>query len=222
MKISIPKPCHENWNEMLPEEKGRFCLSCQKCVLDFTELSDDEILKSVQKPNQCGRFSNQQLERINRKLKEENQIRFPRTFRYSALILALGLGGNLVAQEKEKVEIVDSTFLKATIIDSDGFPIPDAVVNLNNHNIEVHSDENGYFEMKIPDNNQKNIITITDLLGYSQEFCVADINNEIKLNYPDFELTEPIIVGLIYTERTFTGKVLRTISWPFRQIGKLF
>jgi len=102
MKISIPKPCHENWNEMLPEEKGRFCLSCQKCVLDFTKLSDDEILKSLEKPNQCGRFSNQQLERINRKLKEENQIRFPRIFRYSTLMIGLGLGGTLMAQEKDK------------------------------------------------------------------------------------------------------------------------
>ena len=221
---------------MLPEEKGRFCFSCQKCVTDFTKLSDDEILKSLQKPNQCGRFSNQQLERINRKLKEDNQFLFPRIFRYSTLMFALGVGGNLVAQEKEKIEIVeatdnnsnqiksDYTFLKATVVDSDGFPVSDAIVNLNNHNIETYTDENGYFEMKIPDNNQKNIITITDLtLGNSQEFCVADINtDEIKLNYPDLELTEPVFTGLISVERSFAGKVVRTISWPFRQIGKIF
>lgn len=64
MKISIPKPCHENWNEMLPEDKGRFCLKCTKTVVDFTQKSKDEI-KSFFKETSgkvCGRFLSNQIE----------------------------------------------------------------------------------------------------------------------------------------------------------------
>ena len=64
MHITIPQPCHENWNEMLPHEQGAFCGVCAKTVIDFTKLSDDEVknyfLANSQKKS-CGRFRNDQL-----------------------------------------------------------------------------------------------------------------------------------------------------------------
>lgn len=63
MKISIPQPCHENWQQMTPNEQGRFCASCQKTVVDFTDWTDkmliDFLLKN--KTVTCGRFTNIQL-----------------------------------------------------------------------------------------------------------------------------------------------------------------
>ena len=63
--LSIAEPCHENWNGMLPEEKGRFCASCQKTVVDFTNMSDRQIADYFKKPagSVCGRFYNDQLNR---------------------------------------------------------------------------------------------------------------------------------------------------------------
>lgn len=63
-RISVPKPCHENWNEMLPEQQGRHCLSCSKTVVDFTNWEANDILVYLQqKSNEkvCGRFNQDQV-----------------------------------------------------------------------------------------------------------------------------------------------------------------
>jgi len=66
MKITIPTPCHENWDTMTPEEKGRFCSVCSKTVRDFTTASDEEIIVAFSDPaekNICGNFYESQLNR---------------------------------------------------------------------------------------------------------------------------------------------------------------
>jgi hypothetical protein len=63
-RISIENPCHEDWNRMTPETQGRFCNSCEKIVIDFSEMSDSEILQFFNKPKTekiCGRFKSEQL-----------------------------------------------------------------------------------------------------------------------------------------------------------------
>ncbi len=63
LKLHIPEPCHEDWQAMLPQEKGRYCLACQKTVTDFTKMSDREIIDFFEnKPTSvCGRFRPEQL-----------------------------------------------------------------------------------------------------------------------------------------------------------------
>jgi hypothetical protein len=64
--IKVAEPCHENWNKMTPKEKGRHCGSCQKIVVDFTVMSDKELLDHISKAAGqygCGRFSGDQLNR---------------------------------------------------------------------------------------------------------------------------------------------------------------
>ena len=66
IQLTVPTPCHENWDAMTPVEKGKFCGSCQKQVMDFTSMSDREIAQFFKKPSTgsvCGRFMNDQLDR---------------------------------------------------------------------------------------------------------------------------------------------------------------
>jgi hypothetical protein len=68
LKISIPKPCHEDWNAMTPNEQGRHCNACAKTVVDFTTMSDDAVKHffiNKKEERVCGRFRNQQLQRIS-------------------------------------------------------------------------------------------------------------------------------------------------------------
>lgn len=68
MILKIAEPCHENWENMLEAEKGRFCKVCSKDVVDFTRYSDAEIidyfeqLKSKPSGSICGRFKSKQIE----------------------------------------------------------------------------------------------------------------------------------------------------------------
>jgi hypothetical protein len=66
IKYSIEEPCHEDWNQMKPEVKGRFCESCSKTVVDFSSMSDFSIVSYLEeKKNEsvCGRFRPSQMDR---------------------------------------------------------------------------------------------------------------------------------------------------------------
>jgi hypothetical protein len=69
MKIVIDNPCHENWDAMTPNEKGAFCLSCQKTVIDFSVKTVEEIrnffVELPKTESVCGRFNEEQLEEIS-------------------------------------------------------------------------------------------------------------------------------------------------------------
>ncbi|MFP9098760.1 hypothetical protein ACLI09_06885 [Flavobacterium sp. RHBU_24] len=65
LKISIPTPCHESWDAMTPEGKGRFCDACAKTVVDFTGMKALEItdyFSTNSSKKVCGRFKGNQLE----------------------------------------------------------------------------------------------------------------------------------------------------------------
>jgi hypothetical protein len=64
MKISIPTPCNENWNDMTPEQQGAFCKVCSKVVVDFSAMSDEEVISYFERKKEektCGRFRASQL-----------------------------------------------------------------------------------------------------------------------------------------------------------------
>jgi hypothetical protein len=66
-KLKIAKPCHENWDAMTVAENGRHCLSCNKNVIDFSILSNEQIQNYFidnYGSEVCGRFRNAQLEKI--------------------------------------------------------------------------------------------------------------------------------------------------------------
>src|SRR4051794_32739861 len=65
LNLSIPEPCHENWDRMTTDAKGKFCGSCQKSVVDFTTMSDRQLGEFFKKTtgSNCGRFHEDQLHR---------------------------------------------------------------------------------------------------------------------------------------------------------------
>ncbi|MTH14943.1 energy transducer TonB [Flavobacterium sp. LC2016-01] len=90
LKITIPEPCHENWDEMTPNENGRFCMSCSKTVVDFTSMLPQEVQHFfIQNQNNtiCGRFKNEQLETITFQI--PSRIVYSQTHYHKMFLLAL-------------------------------------------------------------------------------------------------------------------------------------
>lgn len=65
VSLAIPSPCNESWQAMLPNDQGRYCLHCQKTVIDFTQKCDAEVARIIQASDGqvCGRMLRSQLGR---------------------------------------------------------------------------------------------------------------------------------------------------------------
>ncbi|MFD0989405.1 hypothetical protein ACFQ1R_04820 [Mariniflexile jejuense] len=117
--IAIPKPCHENWNTMMPTEKGKFCNSCSKTVVDFTKMDTHEIQDFIiaNKNNRiCGHFKQSQLDSINIYIPSQVLVS-PKSFHKTfllALLIAMGTSlfnctnksGN--KQKIDSIEVIDT------------------------------------------------------------------------------------------------------------------
>jgi hypothetical protein len=72
-KITIPKPCHQSWLKMTPNNEGRHCSHCSKTVVDFANMTDAQLIKYLVTNNDiCGRFGEAQLNRVNMQLDAQN------------------------------------------------------------------------------------------------------------------------------------------------------
>ena len=101
---------------MNPEEKGRFCSVCSKCVIDFTEKNASEIQQIITEKSDesvCGRFYNHQLDNEDLKtsrLKEKFFRYIPASFQNNKISLALfSLILFLTGCAKEKESCVATT-----------------------------------------------------------------------------------------------------------------
>ena len=121
-KISIPKPCHENWGSMTPYEKGRFCSLCQKTVVDFTGKPKPEIvdyLLANADKNVCGRFGNEQLDSKPLHVTIPKSVFFnqPNFYRMFLLALFISMGSTLFGC-KNDTTIGDVTVEDTVIVDT--------------------------------------------------------------------------------------------------------
>ncbi|KFF08791.1 HMG-box domain-containing protein [Chryseobacterium luteum] len=93
--LCIPNPCSENWETMSPQEKGRFCSVCNKCVIDFTQKQPQEIARIIDEKKDeevCGRFYKHQLNKgveQSERLKTQFFAFIPSYFQNNKITLAV-------------------------------------------------------------------------------------------------------------------------------------
>ena len=220
LTINITDPCTEAWNEMLPESNGRFCLSCQKKVIDFSLLSDNEILQTLKTAgkNCCGRFETSQLDRL---VMPQQQAQSSAPFLPAALLVTLL--GTAVAEKgnaQQLTNITTSVTTRASVIHgpacidgkiidaSTGEGIRGVTIALKGSSIGCISDQTGYFRLNMPAVHQEEIpIFRISCMGYD--------GMEIPL---DSSYTLPDTISLSKTMNNL--KEINVVSYTSYRTGK--
>lgn len=191
IQISIPQPCSEDWNKMTPQERGRFCDSCQKCVVDFTGFTDEQLYKYFAEhrgEKVCGKFQNWQLKRVVA-MPPEPRNRFYRWFISLGFIIFLSelLGTEAKAQEAvtshtQKHKKQKPGTVLGTITDDNGNPIKQAQVYIlysDGYKSATLTDDDGNYVIKKIITGHHNLIVAT---GSYKKHVVRNVTIQPKHN----------------------------------------
>ena len=183
IQLHIPEPCHENWNKMIPVEKGRFCGSCQKQVVDFTNMKDEQLIAFFKRESTgsvCGRFMQDQLDRsIQIPRKRIPWVRYFFQFALPAFLLSkkasaqgqvrLLPGDTIVMPATPKIDAVKKAIIKndhervicGKVVDELGEGISYASIFIKGTTIGVAADSTGNFSLKYS--------------GKENEYCIGKL-----------------------------------------------
>lgn len=240
--LHIPEPCHEDWNAMTAVEQGRFCKSCAKQVVDFSAMSDREILKVLTKStgNTCGRFTSDQLEKPL--IHEVPSSLKPYKFFLSAFIPAFILAGSATAQPVKQGKVAVNqkpvipsppmmgavayvaTSITGTITLQGGEIAIGASVKIKGTNTTTKSDKYGRFAIEYPYDKTKVVLQIS-YSGYKMKEVEVVRENIKPLNIKLSKLQEEVVVFSMGGVRIITredlaqpvavhGKVVNEINEP--------
>ena len=215
--IKVPNPCSENWNAMNTTEKGRFCLSCKKEVIDYRFYSKDQLVKTLNSNVQvCGRFSLNQLEK---------ELYSGETSRWYQMGLFIGFSSLFIAtpafsqNEKTKTEFVEykvkrdnNTKISNEYIEFFGkilenpigngdksYPIPGVNITQKATNNTVQSNLSGDFTIRIPATSFRDKVVLEfNYIGMeTQEMEVFKTKNNLQIT---MQMTDALMGEVVFVK----------------------
>jgi len=229
LSLTVPNPCQQTWNDMILNNEGRFCNHCNKTVIDFTQLTDEQVAAVFKntRGRVCGRFTVSQLDRdlLTPRTTHHNQF-IPAAVMTAALVTAalnsdaqVGMPvmpcaqtPGMVMNTAESTTIAPvakrDTFPASDIIrtvsgkitDSTGAPLPGATVLLSNTQSGVVTDTTGRFRINIPENLAG---TASTLIFY----CIGYEGKEVPLTGTK-EQFDNLEVVMQVSSATLSGEVV--------------
>jgi hypothetical protein len=149
--VTIPNPCHENWELMTPQEQGRHCKVCNKVIIDFTTMTNEEIILYLQsaKESVCGRIEEIDSQSLQPYIPLSKQAKL---FLYAlAIAFFTQVPLNVVGQKvKDSTHIAQMQYgqLTGKVTDEKGNPLDFATVRVLQNGIVkggAKTDQDGYY-----------------------------------------------------------------------------
>ena len=229
MQLHIPTPCHENWNAMSPKEQGRFCGSCQKTVVDFSMMTDKEIVDYFSKATHqvCGRFSGTQLNKDLQLTEKKRRLSFAylwnfllATFLVTEASCQEAMTGKVQVQTVEQYpkptrlmgdtiiaespDVIAKREIKGTVTDEhSGLPVPGVTIMIKGTGTGTLTDSLGNFHLSVE---KKDFVTlIFSSVGYKTQTRVLNDQTNwqaMKVALPKIDIDDVLVVGEVVTAHT--------------------
>lgn len=200
IKVSVPQPCSQSWDSMSPEGAGRFCGSCNKVVVDFTRLSDNQIVEILSDTSRkyCGHFNTTQLDRIMVAEK-------PATYLLPAMVITalLVAGGSVtVVSAATNIPVTDTAnYITGVVADKSGNPLQGATIMFKGTRTGVLADYFGNYKLAIPPELKgKDLTLVFAFIGFKTVEMPVTANYEegqpvkVQLNDQDNRLTGELVI----------------------------
>ncbi len=225
IQLSIPEPCHQNWHKMNPAEQGRFCNACAKQVVDFSNMSDTQVLSyfsTLKDEKVCGRAYPDQLERAITVPKTPKKKLFwywnyiTMLFLFFSKTDSAKVQGKVVCVKETKLNkpavgdtvIIHINQLKKITVKNDGVingkitdnnraPIAGVTVKIKDSEIAVTTDEKGFYKIKV--NSKFDKLQISAAGFQTKEITLTGLNRaDIILTKMEIQmLVEVVLTGAI-------------------------
>jgi hypothetical protein len=210
--LKIDNPCGQDWSSMTQSDNGKFCSHCSKTIIDFTNLSDTEVLKLIEQTTGkiCGRLTNQQ---INRVIDINQPSTNSRLYKLLAGLLLVGVTEQTFATtrptlhtevftvsdteeltekylDKKEETLIDSlkNVVQGIVLDSETKePLLYASITIKDTKTGVVTDIDGKFKFVIPDSLlTDNITLVITYIGYEK--------TEFTINRTKLPITKELLV----------------------------
>ena len=174
--VTLPEPCAEDWEQMQPNGCGKFCASCQKTVIDFSLMPNENMARilSNNPTGLCGHFSEAQLNKpfeIVPLGKNKSYFRIGKRIA-AALLLVPTLAPNLLFAQKQNKKTMVARYpidsvtaqticLQGTVKDAlTEEPLTGMLITALGIGTQI-SDKNGNFNFTIPKDSVGKSITVS-------------------------------------------------------------
>ena len=192
IQLTIPKACQEDWHTMTVEQQGRYCMSCCKTVVDFTNMSDRDILHHIANAGGsrvCARLHPDQLHRSMTIHRESRWpwLKYFFQFTLPAFLISMKVGGQEPVRKSTDAVFITNKLLesvhadsgksaiKGRVLDEWGEPVAGASVVIKGSNTGTSTDVEGYFS--IDRANDQEVVLWVSAVGF--------MHQEIKVNTKD-------------------------------------
>ncbi|GAB3943274.1 hypothetical protein GCM10028805_09250 [Spirosoma harenae] len=210
VQLIIPNPCQQRWQDMEAGETGRFCAHCQKTVVDFTAMSDQQLVGYflAQPKKVCGRFTAEQLHRASI---AGLSVRTGSRSQHWINLIAAGLiswstsqaSPNPLFSQAQEVNTAHSLYsvdqtveplhphttndslgvIKGQVLSrADNKPLAGVIIQVKGTSRGTFTDKDGSFTLPIPDYQDDKLVVVAVFIGFTtQEIHVSASRNEALL-----------------------------------------
>ncbi len=194
---------------MTPAAQGRHCAACDKVVVDFTRMTDAEVVQWLQQRpagSTCGRFATQQLNRPLLVAPATHASRWQQWVAATLAVVGMQAGAAPEAQAQRPISTqqhvitmgmvavprrvepflanLPPSVVSGTVLDSASRqPLPGVSVLVVGTNVRVSTNTDGQFELILPDEFRKvkAVKLLLSSIGYIHREYTVDPKNSAVL-----------------------------------------